>query len=843
MTGAELVDSKRFGAVIHRYPLLVVATAVATGILTDHLFPARVWVWSGLFVVFVLGLWKLPIRHRLITISLLMIPIAAARHAMVESDHRQATILDVVTETSAPAVIEGYIDRPLLLRRHPLADQMTRRDLSPWQTLAEMRIRSARVGQRQQPFGGRALVVIDGEVNDVLPGDHVKVFGWANQFLPPSNPGCRDLRDVYRRRELHVRINVDSSGQIVHTDPDTRAGSKLPFWVFLYRVVGGAARASREILFRHTDETTGPLAVALVVGQREFVDHRTRDALLVTGTAHLLSVSGLHLAIVMALAGYVAAISPLPMKGRIAFVLAICIAYTLITGGRPPVLRACLLAGAVMVSLWIKRPNQPLNSLALAGIVLLLWNPELLFSIGVQLSFLAVTTLLICGRKDRGISAMRAARRKQSFDELIEESRPTIERYMRRSVYAVRQMAWFSGCVTVISMPLVWFQFNVVSLISVLVNVLLFPMLFIALASGIATVLLGAISDTFAVIPGWICQFIISWMRFVIETATSVPFGHFWLPAPPGVWVVVFYVVLLFLLWRRPGVGGRKHRYGWIVCWMLVAYFVSTRPSDLPAECVEATFVDVGHGTCVVLRFADDDVWLYDCGRLGNNTGSSRDIDATLWSMGVAKLTGVILSHADSDHYNALPGVIRRFGVGQIVTPPGMLDEHEPALRQTRRAIKKTQIPIREVAASDEIRAGTHVMSVVHPPQKRIEGSDNANSLVLRIDHEGKSLLLPGDLEPPGTDVLVRDDRPPPGGVLMAPHHGSLRMDAATVLQWARPRETIVSGGERAKRPEVKEMLSEAGSNVYVTAAQGAIRVLIKSDGIVEVRTWNESPW
>ena len=83
-----------------------------------------------------------------------------------------------------------------------------------------------------------------------------------------------------------------------------------------------------------------------------------------------------------------------------------------------------------------------------------------------------------------------------------------------------------------------------------------------------------------------------------------------------------------------------------------------------------------------MLRLDDDDVWLYDCGRLGNDTGSSRDIDATLWSMGVTGLSGIILSHADSDHYNALPGVIRRFRVGRIMTPPGMLGEEETGLKK-----------------------------------------------------------------------------------------------------------------------------------------------------------------
>ena len=102
------------------------------------------------------------------------------------------------------------------------------------------------------------------------------------------------------------------------------------------------------------------------------------------------------------------------------------------------------------------------------------------------------------------------------------------------------------------------------------------------------------------------------------------------------------------------------------------------------------------------------------------------------------------------------------------------------------------------------------------------------------IDRGGVTLILPGDLEPPGTELLVNQDRPPPGGVLMAPHHGSLTMDARSVLQWARPRETIVSGGRRARRPEVARCLAITGSGVHVTAEVGAIRVRIDTEGRIE---------
>ena len=77
----------------------------------------------------------------------------------------------------------------------------------------------------------------------------------------------------------------------------------------------------------------------------------------------------------------------------------------------------------------------------------------------------------------------------------------------------------------------------------------------------------------------------------------------------------------------------------------------------------------------------------------------------------------------------------------------------------------------------------------------------------------------------------------------MAPHHGSLNMDAAMILHWARPCAAIVSGGRRAGRPEVAQMLAQTGAAVYVTSELGAIRVRIDPRGQIQILGWRESPW
>ena len=278
-----------------------------------------------------------------------------------------------------------------------------------------------------------------------------------------------------------------------------------------------------------------------------------------------------------------------------------------------------------------------------------------------------------------------------------------------------------------------------------------------------------------------------------------------------------------------------------------MGYLLAIFPSLRTRDAVQATFVDVTHGTSVLMELPGGANVLYDCGRMGNFQSSSRGIHDVLWNRGITRLDAVVLSHADSDHYNALPGLLHRFAIDEVIVPPGLFDQSDPALVDIHQALTDRQIPIREVAAGEPFSLGhwrlqDAALQVLHPPRPPItDATDNANSLCLMIQYRHQQLLLPGDLEPPGTELLIAHPRPVAGGVLMAPHHGSLTANSEAILDWYRPRQVIVSGGPRARNPRVTELLQYRGSDVYITAKDGAIRVRLADDA--KVRCYLREPW
>jgi competence protein ComEC len=262
--------------------------------------------------------------------------------------------------------------------------------------------------------------------------------------------------------------------------------------------------------------------------------------------------------------------------------------------------------------------------------------------------------------------------------------------------------------------------------------------------------------------------------------------------------------------------------------------------SDSRFQC---TFLSVGHGTSVVLRTPDGQTILYDAGRLGSPAGGARSIAGALWSDGVMRLDAVIVSHADVDHYNALPELLQQFAVKTVFVTPLMFREDVEALRVLRQAIESSSATLCELSAGDRLTFGdSTVITVLHPPVTGVRGTDNAQSMVLAVECQGRRVLLPGDLESPGTQALLAQ---PPWDcdVLLAPHHGSARSNPPGFSAWSRPEWVVISGSRSQDRARgVRSGYEAASARVFHTAYDGAVRFVLSAEAVSAAR-WHNGAW
>ncbi len=176
--------------------------------------------------------------------------------------------------------------------------------------------------------------------------------------------------------------------------------------------------------------------------------------------------------------------------------------------------------------------------------------------------------------------------------------------------------------------------------------------------------------------------------------------------------------------------------------------------------------------------------------------------------------------------------MLERFSAGVVYVSPVMFRDSTPALEALRTAIRASDVPLGELDATVCLDGGEGVeMEVLHPPPQGVVGSDNANSIVLRIRFMGHTILLPGDLETPGLEAVMAE-MPVDCEIVMAPHHGSLRSDPLGFSAWTTPEHVVISGKAASDAGAVRWAYEHGGANVSHTAVDGAIRFEVSATGI-----------
>jgi competence protein ComEC len=212
-----------------------------------------------------------------------------------------------------------------------------------------------------------------------------------------------------------------------------------------------------------------------------------------------------------------------------------------------------------------------------------------------------------------------------------------------------------------------------------------------------------------------------------------------------------------------------------------------------------------------------------------------------LWHRGITRLDAIVLSHADVDHYNAVPELLTKFRIGVIYVTPAMLLDEGPAMQELLAAIHAAKVPLRETWSGDRLRVGGDcLLEVWHPARDGVLGSDNANSLVLNVEYQGRRILLTGDLESPGLDDLLAE-APAHCDAILTPHHGSARSNPPGFAAWSTPDVAVVSGSFNDRRAEVEQAYRASGAQVLNTADCGAIEFSVGGDGI-RLSTWKHIP-
>ncbi|MDC0937249.1 ComEC/Rec2 family competence protein, partial [Pirellulales bacterium] len=468
---------------------------------------------------------------------------------------------------------------------------------------------------------------------------------------------------------------------------------------------------------------------------------------------------------------------------------------------------------------------------AAAALVVLAVNPSELFRSGTQLSFLSVVVLVRFGQ------FLNRSAERDPLDRLLAEARPWAEQAIRGFGVRFGQLALASLVVWLVTAPLVAYHFHLSTPGGIAVSPLIWPLVAAAIASGAAAVAVGWAIPPLGALLGGLCGGCLHATQTVVQYAQSYRWGYFFCAGPAAWWLAGFYgaiaLATAFPRWRPSG----RWQASILAVWMAVGLInVGGLRRNGPA--MRCTFLAMGHGTCAVLELPGGQTLLYDAGSLGSPETGGRTVASFLWSRQISHIDAIVVSHADIDHYNAVPTLLEMFSVGALYVSPMMFDgvsgaEPDAATTLLDRAATEFGVPRIEIDKNDPVEIGDSQVEirVLHPPPQGVEGRDNANSLVLAIDYGGHRVLLPGDLESAGLEALTSGP-PLDADVLLAPHHGSAGSDPPGFAAWCRPEWVVVSGSSGNRTKVATRSYQQAGARVLNTSDDGAAEFMISPAGI-----------
>ena len=674
----------------------------------------------------------------------------------------------------------------------------------------------------------------------VAPGTRVAVAGYLRRPRGWLGPGQSDRDAALQARDARFELTARS---VTRLGDDPGLVDRTWRWASAMQ-----ARWSRAIDAAGGDAGARAALRGIAVGDRAAVPPALDDRWRAAGIFHVLSVSGLHLAVIAGLAFLVlrrlVAASPLggrrhPARLAAPLALAIAIAYTLVTGAQVATLRALVVIALVVVAAALDRPLRLLDALGGAALAILVWRPAQLADPGFQLSFVAALALAIAPRAGVDLEVASRARR--------------VARWATRGFAASLRVA-------IATAPITALHFHQVSAGGVLGNLVLAPALeLVAMPLALAGL----------IVHWWLPIRIATTAVMLVDRATALlgpvtPVGHVALAGPR---VALALVVLSLAITARPA----RARLD-VVAWLALCLGWALGRSPPPDDALRVTFLDVGQGDAAIVELPGGGVWLVDAGGAPNAgslaaaTATGIAVRRTLAVYGHDHVDLAIISHPHPDHYLGL------LALGVPVHELWCAEEDPAPERDPDVAARRPGgLPGFARVLSALAAGGTHV---AHPPlglartaggvelvvwaprlaasagAPEVEHVDpvrtvNDNSLVVEVRYRGRAILFAGDLEAEGEAALVTAGLAAVD-VVKVPHHGSPTSSTPDFVAATAPALAVISCGvANAFGFPASAVLGRwraIGADVARTDRDGTITVVVDAAGTLAVDRFRSPP-
>jgi competence protein ComEC len=576
-----------------------------------------------------------------------------------------------------------------------------------------------------------------------------------------------------------------------------------------------------------------PLVSALTLGSSDQLEAALRQQFARAGLAHILAISGLHVAILAAaLIGLLRGAGVAPARARLCAVPAVA-AYVWLLGMPPPAVRSAWLLLVWEAARARQRPPLRSGVLAVTALGVAALDPFAVSEVGPWLSFAGAWG---AAEGARWWAALRWP-----------------ERWREARLFGIGEMVAVSLGATLATAPISGLTFGSVSTAAVVTNLVAVPTV------GIAVPLLaGALGASLVFAPlarvsAAAAGLALDLLERIAAWGSGLPLATVSVTDRAGTAAVL---LLVLWLWRRLALPRRRSPYPRIVRWRLATAGVALGaaaiwwpvaprlgPGDRPGW-MTIHFLAVGQGDAAAIRTPVGRWLLVDGGpRERGQDAGARIVVPFLRGRGVGRLAAVVASHGEADHLGGLPAVLAAIPADLALEPGDALGSR--VYRDWLASLVRGGVRWHPARAGDSLVADGVVVRVLHPDSAWLARglSPNENAVVVRVEFGSFRALLAGDAGLPMEAARAGD-----AGwttVLKVSHHGSRSATGPSWLTALTPSICVVSVGVNRfghPAPDVLRRLDAAGCRTYRTDEAGTVSV--STDGrsvVVQTRDGRDS--
>lgn len=672
-------------------------------------------------------------------------------------------------------------------------------------------------------------IIVFGYVGYVRAGAGVTAEGTLTLSPKPSNPGGFDFLTYYNSKG--ITFIFDAENMVFDSGSHN----------YSYALVSAVKKWGIRQLSKICNKKTASIYEGIIFGNRKAVDAESRRLYQVSGIAHILAVSGLHISVASGLIYLVlrGLHAPLWLSALLSVLGAVF--YGAMAGFGMASVRAVIMLVVAILGERLGKSYDMLTGLGIAVLLMLIYNPMSIRDQSFILSVCAVSGVCL------GIKILRLMMRRKK-----------IKKYFKRHrlVKLLAEGLITFLCVNIVTFPIIAYMYFEIPIYSFLLNLFVVPLMTVVVYAGFIGIIFSAVSvfaGRLVIAPGGLVLNMFEWLAKIFS---ELPFSVI-NTGKPGIWFIIFYyLILIFVLalsdnkiceafYARMRIRLNRRKWRRLramlslgICTLFLAVIICVR---ILIGRERIVFLDVGQGDGILVSTPRGTIIVIDGGSTseGGESLAEYTLKPALKALGMADVDFWVVTHGDTDHVSGLMYILENYDMSNIsidcILMAGYRGKSE-RLEEIRRLADENGIDTVYVGAGDKIEDGSAEMVCCHPDKDYAADGTNDASLALSYLSSDLSCLFTGDMSGASLDYMFKknaDLLQDEYMCLKVPHHGSKTSMYEPLYNLIQGRTAVVSCGKDNSyghpHNEVLDKLQQHSCSICRTDKSGAVCIYIRN--------------